>query len=206
MTGQVSEILKWRKRKLSLCDAPLYEYLQALSPDLRPKFARSSTACGRGYIGTWEIRDGMLALVALDGHIHRDEGVVRANLRAAFPWVKGALAATWFTGRLRCGDGPVVRARHAGFARIYEKDRYLDFEHGKLVGEYVVTSRPPPTAFTVAPDGACTSLPPARQNKAKLPKPEDGNYAWSIPAWMHEWEGEAYPELPPPPKRGMKPA
>jgi hypothetical protein len=168
MTAQIPEILLHRGQRFSLCEQPLYGYLGRLPKARRPNFARTSTACHRGYVGTWEIREDQLYLVAIEGFMWTPEGVVEARLESALPWVKGGLAAKWFSGRVRCPEGRLVSYVHNAYASTYERDRIFDFDHGRLVQEWLVLNPPEPIIYLIDRDGrrtcvesmrSCTELP-----------------------------------------------
>ncbi len=100
----------------------------------RPEFVRTTTACYRGYIGTWEIRDDRLFLVGIERLLRTPEGIVDATMGNALPWVKdGALAANWVSDGLRCPEGRLICYAHAMFQSRYERDRVFEFEKGRLL-------------------------------------------------------------------------
>lgn len=90
--------------------------------DLPP--AIGSTACWRGYIGSWEVRDGRLYLTRVQGcyEILGDEPV----------------PADWFSGVLRVPRGEVLQYVHMGFESVYERDLYLKVEAGAVVETWTV--------------------------------------------------------------------
>ncbi len=132
---------------------PLEGYLRRLRRGRRPVFAASSTALWRGYVGTWEIRDGMLTLVDLVGSLVQGETIVQADLRTAFPWAGEAIPATWVTDAFRCVEGRLVSYVHAGFGSSYERDRMFEFERGRLVSEVVTLNPPEPLMYRIRDDG-----------------------------------------------------
>lgn len=158
MTAQIPEILFHRSMRLDLCAEPLREYLRKLPKKRRPEFASTSTACRRGYIGTWEIQDGCLCLVALQGNLKTPKGFVDADLKTALPWVKGVLPAAWLTDRVRCPEGRLVAYVHAGYASRYERDRVFDFERGRLLSEWLVLNPPEPIIYQVDGRGCRTCV------------------------------------------------
>ncbi|MBP1688071.1 MAG: hypothetical protein H6Q33_4214 [Deltaproteobacteria bacterium] len=86
-----------------------------------------STACWRGYQGTWEIKDGRFYLIALRG---------RFQLRPGSP-----VLADWFSGVLRVPRGEKLLHVHMGFGSIYEQELHVKIENGKVVTTRVVDSR-----------------------------------------------------------------
>jgi hypothetical protein len=86
-----------------------------------------STACWRGYVGTWEIRDGWFYLVGVRGRF------VFAEDRP--------LLADWFSGVLRVPLGGVLRYVHMGFASVYEQELHILIERGRVVDRRVRDNR-----------------------------------------------------------------
>lgn len=84
-----------------------------------------STACLRGYVGTWEIKGSDLFLVDIFSYRLRVIG-------------EGPIAADWVTGVLRVCEGKTVRSLHCGFASIYENEHFIKVRNGKVVDEVVV--------------------------------------------------------------------
>ena len=78
-----------------------------------------STACWRGYIGTWEIKDGRLYLAGLIG---------RCEMIGDEP-----IFAEWVSGWLRIPRGEMLRYVHMGFESVYERELHLRLEGGVVV-------------------------------------------------------------------------
>lgn len=77
-----------------------------------------STGCWRRYLGTWEIKDGLLFLNELKG---------RYRIRDSKP-----LHADWFTGVLRIPIGKLLHPVNMGFASVYEKELHIKIECGRV--------------------------------------------------------------------------
>ncbi len=79
-----------------------------------------STACWRGYVGSWEIKEGRLYLTAIEGRFKLlgDE----------------ALWADWFSGTLVVPRGKMLQYVHMGFESVYEEQLLIRVEKG-LVSE-----------------------------------------------------------------------
>ena len=86
-----------------------------------------STACWRGYIGTWEIQDDKFLLVRLRGKL---------RIVASTP-----ILADWFTGVLRVPHGEVLAYRHMGFKSIYERETLVKVEQGKVIKNREIDNR-----------------------------------------------------------------
>lgn len=83
-----------------------------------------STACWRGYIGTWAIVGERFFLVKLVG---------RLRLVGDEP-----LFADWFTGTLRVPTGKLIHYVHGGFESVYEGELHIRVERGVVVGRRTV--------------------------------------------------------------------
>src|SRR5262245_15493283 len=70
-----------------------------------------STACWRQYRGSWEIKDGRLSLIAVEG---------RFELLG-----EGPLFADWFSGVLRVPKGKVIAYVHMGFGSVFEEEVHI---------------------------------------------------------------------------------
>jgi hypothetical protein len=125
MTAQIHERLIFDGEETSMaCCPPLPEghprIVEASGEERedRSDFLLGSTACWRGYEGTWEIRDGRFYLVGLRG---------RYRLTGGEP-----LFADWFTGFLRIPRGKMLHYVHMGFASVYEGETHVLIERGML--------------------------------------------------------------------------
>ena len=77
MTAQIREKLKYNGKIYHLAAEPLYPYLV----EHKIKFVSSSTACWRGYVGSWLIEDDHLYLVDLKAYIPQRESPVEIKLK-----------------------------------------------------------------------------------------------------------------------------
>ena len=131
MTAQVREKLIYNGDTHWMASEPLSDYLKT-RPEIR--FAIASTACWRGYCGTWEIIDVELYLVELKGKI---KGYVPVGVSYVFPGRDYAFAS-WFTGSIRIPHGRMLKYAHAGYFSIFEKDLFMEFENGVLKNQYEI--------------------------------------------------------------------
>jgi len=159
MTAQTPDILYHRGRRHDLCTLPLEVYFSRMAKARRPRFHWFSSALGRGYVATWEIRDGWLWLIDIEGDIKAKEGRIPASLSLLFPRRKGPVKATWMSGELRCPEGRDLNYVHCGFGTLVERDRLFSISRGQIEGEYLRINPPPPVVYTIMPDGSRTFTP-----------------------------------------------
>jgi len=87
-----------------------------------------STACWRGYIGSWSIRRDKLYLTKIEGRFRLDG--------------KEAIFADWFTGDLHIPKGGMLDYVHTGFESVYEQEIILTLEHGVVIStETIIPTR-----------------------------------------------------------------
>lgn len=84
----------------------------------------SSTACWRGYEGTWAIKGDRFYLVGVRG---------RYSLIGDAP-----LLADWFTGEIRVSEGKMLAYVHQGFGSASEREIYTKIENGIVVTSRVI--------------------------------------------------------------------
>ena len=139
MTAQVPEtlIIDGKRTSMAFCppipDSPDIITLvpaEEVSAAIRAGKIKSivcSTACWRGYIGTWEIKDGKFFLKKLVGCIKLAQ--------------RKPVHATWFTGVLRVPQGELLHYVHMGFGSIYEKELHIKIEAGVVTKQRVIDNR-----------------------------------------------------------------
>lgn len=131
MTAQMSEHLRYEGEDHSMFAQPLEDYFEMSGP--RPKFAMTSTALWRGYVGDWEIVADRLYLVGLSATLA--DGTP-ASLETLFPGYPERVFAHWFSGTLRIPQGKRLKYVHMGWASTFERDLFLDITHGVVVGRH----------------------------------------------------------------------
>ena len=89
-----------------------------------------SSACWRGYVGTWELKGGKFYLVDLNGRfkITSDEPIF----------------ADWVTAVIRIPDGDLLHYVHMGFGSVYEFETHLKIESGLVIDERRIDNRDKP--------------------------------------------------------------
>ncbi|NMC58098.1 MAG: hypothetical protein GYA51_01685, partial [Candidatus Methanofastidiosa archaeon] len=135
MTAQVGEKLFFKGNEYYMASEPLNQYLRNLKP--KPIFLPPSTACWRGYYGTWEIRTNQLYLISLIAYTGDHKKV---GLEFLFPG-ETSVFAEWFSGALRIPQGKILRYIHFGYESVYERDLFLNFEKGCLLNDKIIENR-----------------------------------------------------------------
>ena len=131
MTAQTPEILLWEGREVEMYTEPLEDYFMLAG---RSCFEGARTDLWRGYVGTWEIREGRLYLIGLQGEAPRGgEG----NLATIFPEYPERVFAHWYSGTLRVPQGQEIQHVHAGYASTFQSDLLISIERGVVTGTRV---------------------------------------------------------------------
>ncbi len=146
MTAQAGEKLLYGGEEYWMAAGPLDRYLR----NKEIEFACPSTACWRGYYGTWEIKNSMLFLVGLVAYV---KGYKEVGIDFLFPGQKEVFAS-WFSGEIRIPTGKMLEYVHMDYCSRYEKDNFLTFENGILITKRVVynTKNADPTLLLKRPD------------------------------------------------------
>lgn len=134
MTAQAREKLIFKGEETWMAAQPLNDYLENVK-DI--KFVADCSACWRGYIGQWEIKDNHLYLIGLIATI---EGNKEVGLDYLFPG-QDRVFADWFSGEIRIPQGEMLDYVHMGYASLYERDLILVFKKGVLIKEYLVDNK-----------------------------------------------------------------
>jgi hypothetical protein len=125
MTAQIAENLYFEGQKLPMCANPLSDYF--FLSGVKRAFESNCTALWRGYVGTWEIRNNRLYLIALHGTLMDGS---EANLATFFPDFPDRVFAHWYTGTLRVPQGKQLEYVHMGYASVHERDLFIEIEKG----------------------------------------------------------------------------
>lgn len=143
MTLQISEKLIYKDIEFYIGTYPLETYLE----EKQICFNWESTACKRGYNGTWLIEDDKLFLIDLSATIIKDYGMrkwpfeyVEVGLDYLFP-NQEKVFAEWFSGELDFWSGQLlgyysknmVERYYPGPTPIYEKKVIITIELGIVV-------------------------------------------------------------------------
>jgi hypothetical protein len=129
MTAQIGENLSYEGHVTTMCSEPLGSYFELAGID--PGFEANCTALWRGYVGSWEIRDGRLYLTGLDGTLQDGS---QATVATFFPDYPDCVFAHWYSGTLRVPQGKLLDYVHGGYGSTYEDDLLITIEKGMVTG------------------------------------------------------------------------
>jgi hypothetical protein len=136
-TAQMPDLLIYEGEKVGIFSNPLETYFDKNHPRPNELFKFSCTASWRGYLATWEIKDGFLYLLKLvEGGC--DEKAAEIPLSKVFPKQKAPIKATWFSGSLVIPQGQELEYVHMGYGSVYEKELHLIIKNGKLVDKLTI--------------------------------------------------------------------
>jgi len=153
-TRQFPEKLLYKGTEYRLACVPLERYFDSNHPKPEEMTQGFNSACVRGYVGTWEIKDKKLYLKSLERY--RGSGSWKdIPFSSLFKDQEPPAKAIWYTGVLRCPHGEKLRsdrliprslseqdlyisASYGNSFTMYEKDIYFGVVRGSVVSEYVV--------------------------------------------------------------------
>ena len=125
MTAQIAERLNYQGEDVAMCTNPLGDYFAM--GGFNPRFESNCTALWRGYVGRWEIVDGRIYLVELNGTL---EDGTEASVGTIFPDFSDRVFAHWYSGTIRMPQGKQLKYVHMGYGSVFERDLILEVERG----------------------------------------------------------------------------
>lgn len=201
MTVQAPDFLLCRGEMHTLVTFPLEPYLARLPKRLRHAPMMGSTACWRGYIALWEIRDGMLWLVDVKSTAEQDGAAVEIGLDRFLSHRKGPIPATWFSDDLVCPEGRLRSISLMGIGQQdTERTRVFDVSRGRVTREWLRHNPPAPLVYVIEPDGTRTRHEPLLAPRGWVPLPDTMPDEFPDGAPVEPWRLWADPErdiLPP---------
>lgn len=162
---------------------PLEDYWGEANP--KPKSLRGfSTACWRGYIGTWRIEDERLIFVKFERRKLERQGEDLIEITEPLSKVEllgtpteAEMEAKWFSGVLRIARGEQLVYVHMGYGSVYEEDLFLFVDRGKAFRRFTVKNDPEKLTSSIDlswrelgnmtdSGGVKASLPESRENQS----------------------------------------
>lgn len=139
-TAQIPERIVFEGTEGFLFTNPLETWFGKDNP--RPEFASPHTACWRGYVASWEIKEDTLYLTDVKAWMRDEQGkAAPVGFETIFPGKSKPLKAGWFTGTLRIPRGNPIQYVHMGYQTVYEYEVFLRIEAGKVVDRQMVDNR-----------------------------------------------------------------
>lgn len=131
-TGQEGEQLFWKGTNYQMLTCPLYDCHEFDNLGKKLEEEWSSTSLWRGYVGHWEIENGMLYLSSI--WTEKAGNISPNDIPELRKYCKnGKCVATWFSDTLRVVSGNTVFYEHMGFNRCYEHEDFIAVKQGKVV-------------------------------------------------------------------------
>jgi len=135
MTTQMPERILIDGKPHLLHALPLYRLLASRrtkieAPDIW------TTACYRQYVGTWDIVDGKLWLVALSTYGDRElplSDAMRNWFLRLVPANGFPVCADWFSGHLRIPTGPMLLWGVHGWSSWFTRERVITCRQGRII-------------------------------------------------------------------------
>lgn len=131
-TGQEGEQLFWKGKNYQMLTCPLYDCHEFDNLGKKLEEEWSSTSLWRGYVGHWEIENGMLYLSSI--WTEKAGNISPNDIPELRKYCKnGKCVATWFSDTLRVVSGSQIFYEHMGFNRCYEHEDFIAVKQGKVV-------------------------------------------------------------------------
>ena len=129
-TAQVPDYLIINGDTLAIFSNPLESYFEKSSrPDsVFDKYGYNSTACWRGYVGYWELRNDSLFLLELQG----DTSAIDLSLIFKDRETSNNIFADWFDNSILNPHGELIFYGHMGYGSIYQFEKEFVFSNGIL--------------------------------------------------------------------------
>ncbi len=146
-TAQMPERLVYDGKTNAMHTTPLESYFGESNPRPDDVLQWTSTACWRGYIGTWAIVSNQFLLTRLHRETSRKDGDDWIDLEETipsnkiFPRKDYPVLASWYSGVIRLPQGERLRYVHMGFGSVYERDLYITIKKGRVVATREVDNK-----------------------------------------------------------------
>ena len=129
-TSQYPDYLIYKGDTLPIFANPLESYFDHHPrPDsLFEKRGNRSTACWRGYIAYWELKNDSLFLLRVEG----DKADIELPLIFNDKKIKGKVFANWYSYSILNPYGELLNYEHMGYNSIYQYEKEFIFKKGKL--------------------------------------------------------------------------
>lgn len=135
MGAQIPDRILYNHEYHNLCTNPLELYWRNLRKR-RPDFLEKED-CKRGYLATWEIRNGQLFLREIEGLFRRTfmwawKKESRYSMARLFGKKKTRVKANWYTGKLRIPTGSMTAFADNGYDSRYSREVIVTVTEGNV--------------------------------------------------------------------------
>jgi len=135
-TAQYPDYLIYKSDTLIIYSNPLELFLEKRGSRELPDFKGcSSTACWRGYLAIWELRNDSIFLKEITNCSKLNcDSVNNANLEKLFGdnFINDEVFANWIDFEIGNPHGNLLQYIHSGYQSIYEFERVFKFKNGIL--------------------------------------------------------------------------
>lgn len=136
-TAQIPDYLIYENDTIAIFSNPLESYLKLNDiEDIPGLTGCGSTACWRGYVAFWEIKNDSLFLLKIQ-NCYDDCGyeTQNADLKSLFNTaIDQPVFAYWVHEKLISPQGRQIKYVHMGYESIYEREIHFNIKKGKLIG------------------------------------------------------------------------
>ena len=193
-TAQTPDYLILNGKKVSLHSNPLERFFES-HPERSPKSEITSTACWRGYVATFEIKEGRFLVNKITVLI-KDPKAPAKEFRTIEKDVTKTVFedpnepfCDWYTGAVIIPEGEVVNYVHMGYASTFERYTVLTVVKG-IQTSIKSFSAKEFTEYRVAQFAAYKKTPRYKQELAQALK-EGGNEE-DVERFLFEFSSEYY--------------
>jgi hypothetical protein len=138
-TAQIPDRILYQGETYPLFSEPLERYLSENTPRTKELFPSVCTACWRGYVATWEVKENYLYITKLaEGTCGPDAKEI--PISNIFPGETAPVKAVWYSGDLRIPQGKPLRNERRGYGSVYERELYVTIKNGKVVNEMIINT------------------------------------------------------------------
>ncbi|HOX83969.1 MAG TPA: hypothetical protein PLS08_13140 [Chryseolinea sp.] len=137
MTSQLPDRILIDGEWMDLYSNPLEQYWIG-SAKKRPVFDQQFN-CKRGYVASWEVKDGQLFLKDIVGNFEKHTFFIVKksapySLDVLFPKSRNRIVkAIWFSGKLRIPRGKMVLYDHKEYDSRFEKEQIITVYKGNIM-------------------------------------------------------------------------
>lgn len=140
-TEQISDRLIYKGDTIDILSNPLEQYFELTGKrELIGFIGYGSTACLRGYVAIWELKNDSLFLRQITS-CHKPCNVEIKNADLYKMLGTDDVFAYWFTGIIRIPHGKEVRHIQTDYDTVYERELHLSFKNGIPIKERIVSMK-----------------------------------------------------------------